>query len=303
MIRVRRATRHDAQRILEISAKIWDGGDYVPSVLEEWLTAPDGELLVAEIDGTVAGLAYRTWLLPGHAWLQGIRTDPAYRGKGAGRELSRALIARSRQEGAARISLSTYFDNAPSIHIIESFGFERVASFVYLERTSAAPGLGATLDPEIAEPTAEEAERFIAASPFLATAQGWYPSQWFFLPFAVRPQTFLERTPYRIGVRRGAAWRSLLCASPGREPDEAAFLSFLDGDPCDFGALVARASSELAASGWESMIPKRGPDAAVALRGLQDLGFTPWQSGEEDVFCYDLSLHDATAQPAASHGR
>ncbi len=288
MIHIRKARQEDTKRILAISAQIWDGNDYVPSALADWLANPSGELLVAEVDGTVASFAYRTWLLPGHAWLQGIRTDPAYRGKGVGRTLSRALIDRSCQDGATRISLSTYFDNTPSIRIIESLGFERVASFVYLERTEKASPLPATADPGITEPTLDEVVQLVSASPYLATAHGWYPFEWLFLPFAARPQVFLEKTPYRIGTRSNGGWRSLLCASPGREDGDAAFLSFLDGDPSDFAALLVQASRDLATTMWESMIPRRGEDVALALASLRRLGFSPWQDGKEDVLCYDL---------------
>lgn len=288
MIHIRRATSEDTERILAISAQVWDGNDYVPSTLSDWLVDPSGELLVAEVDGVVASFAYRTWLLPGHAWLQGIRTDPARRGKGLGKALSHALVDRAWQAGATRISLSTYFDNAPSIRIIESLGFERVASFVLVERTEKAPPLPATAHPGATEPTPDEAARFILASPCLATARGWYPFEWLFLPFAARPEAFLEKTPYRIGVRSGDGWRSLLCASPGRGAGDAAFLSFLDGDPRDFAPLVAQASRDLGTSTWESMIPRRGEDVALALTPLLGLGFTPWQDGREDVLCYEL---------------
>jgi GNAT superfamily N-acetyltransferase len=292
MIRVREGSREDTGRILEISAQIWDGHDYVPLVLEEWLAASDGELLVAEVDGVLAGFAYRTWLFPGHAWLQGIRTDPAFRGRGVGRALSLELIDRSRRDGASHISLSTYFDNEPSIRIVESLGFRRVASFVYLERRTDDGPLPATMDPGIDVPTKEETERFVSASPYLATARGWYPVDWVFLPFHDRPRAFVEKTPYRMGVRKGRVWRSLLCAAFDRGSCEPAFLSFLDGDPGDFPALFERASRDLAATAWESMVPKSGSDVAPALASLRALGFTPWQDGNEDVYCYDLASSD-----------
>ena len=130
---VRVAREADRERILAISAQIWDGYDYVPHVLDEWLAGAQGELLVAEIDGHVAAFSYLTWLADGHAWLQGIRADTAMRGRGAAKALTERSIARAWAAGARRIGLSTYIDNQASMHIAESFGFRRVASFVYLE--------------------------------------------------------------------------------------------------------------------------------------------------------------------------
>ena len=130
---VRRARPADRQRILDISAQIWDGYDYVPLMLDEWLAGTAGELLVAALDGDVAAFSYRTWVAEGHAWLQGIRTDTALRGKGLGRALTERSIERAWADGARRIGLSTYIDNHASMHIVESFGFRRMASFVYLE--------------------------------------------------------------------------------------------------------------------------------------------------------------------------
>ncbi len=299
MIRIRKAQLEDTERILAISAQIWDGNDYVPSTLASWFADPNGELLVAEVDGTLASFAYRTWLLPGHAWLQGIRTDPAYRGRGVGKALSHALIDHACRDGATQISLSTYFDNTSSIRIVESFGFERAASFVLLERTSAAPPLPAIPDATFSEPTLEETVQFVSSSPYLATARGWYPFEWFFFPFAARPQAFLKKTPYRIGIRANGRWRSLLCASPGRRPDDPAFLSFLDGAPNDFAALLVQASRDLATTTWESMIPRHGNDIAQALAPLQCLGFKPWQDGSEDVLCYNLVVSRQKKRSAA----
>ncbi|MGD9676465.1 MAG: hypothetical protein AB7V19_07265 [Candidatus Bipolaricaulia bacterium] len=46
------------------------------------------------------------------------------------------------------------------------------------------------------------------------------------------------------------------------------------------------------------MVPKHGADVASALAALRTLGFTPWQDGEEDVFCYQLVLSRTVTRPA-----
>jgi GNAT superfamily N-acetyltransferase len=110
----------------------------VPELLDQWLADEYGEVIGATLADRLAGFARRTWLAPGLAWFAGIRTDPAHRGRGIGRAISEHLIDRTSADGASWIILSTHIDNAASIHIIESRGFERVATFAYRKRPSDA---------------------------------------------------------------------------------------------------------------------------------------------------------------------
>ncbi|HDL85724.1 MAG TPA: GNAT family N-acetyltransferase, partial [Candidatus Acetothermia bacterium] len=133
MITLRKATVSDKPRIAEISSQIWDGEDYVPDVIDDWLTDPSGEVIVAIVDGKLISFARRSYLLPRYVWFEGARTDPMYRNSGVAQEISRCFLESVRREGADLIGLSTYIDNEASIHIIEKNGFQKVASYVYIE--------------------------------------------------------------------------------------------------------------------------------------------------------------------------
>ena len=288
---IRTATVADRDRILAISAQIWEGYDYVPSVLDEWLAGSEGELLVAVLDGVVAAFSYRTWLADGHAWLQGIRTDEALRGRGSGKALTERSLSRAWEEGARRVGLSTHIDNQASMHIVESFGFRRVASFVYLE--GELPGGSDGGDPHIVALPEEEAAQFVAGSDSLELAGGRFAWEWKFLEFDWLPRAALAWAPYRIGIRRNGQIAAALCASPGATPSDAAFLSFLDGEPGDLVALLEHAQAELRVTKWESMVPKRGDRGAKALAVLREAGLRSWSEYSEDVFAYELD-RDAT---------
>lgn len=283
---VRRARPADRQRILDISAQIWDGYDYVPLMLDEWLAGTAGELLVAALDGGVAAFSYRTWVAEGHAWLQGIRTDTALRGKGLGRALTERSIERAWADGARRIGLSTYIDNQASMHIVESLGFRRMASFVYLE--GDLPGRSEPEDTGVVPLSDGEAIRMIGRSDYLAAANGRFPWEWKFLSFDWSPRAAIAWAPYRIGLRRDGEVVSALCASPGSTPSDAAFLSFLDGEPDDLLALLRHAQADLGAAKWEAMVPKDGDRGARALAVLRDSGLRSWTGFSEDVFSYEL---------------
>jgi ribosomal protein S18 acetylase RimI-like enzyme len=283
---VRPARPADRQRILGISAQIWDGYDYVPRMLDEWLAGTAGELLVAVLDGVVAAFSYRTWVAEEHAWLQGIRTDTALRGKGLGRALTERSIDRAWADGARRIGLSTYIDNQASMHIVESFGFRRMASFVYLE--GDLPGRSEPEDSRVVSLSDEEAIRVIGRSDYLAVANRRFPWEWKFLSFDWSPRAAIAWAPYRIGIRRNGEVVSALCASPGSTPSDAAFLSFLDGEPGDLPTLLRHAQADLGAAKWEAMVPKDGDRSARALAVLRKSGLRSWFEFGEDVFSYEL---------------
>tara|TARA_Y100001933_G_C18898371_1_gene521416 strand:+ start:83 stop:940 length:858 start_codon:yes stop_codon:yes gene_type:complete len=132
MIEIRQAQQSDKARIEEISSKIWDGDDYVPLVFDKWVTQENGEFSVVTVDGVVAGCTKITELPNKVLWLEGIRVDTDYRGKGLGRELAKYQISRSKEMGYSRLELSTFVENYESIAIIEKNGFRRVASFKFL---------------------------------------------------------------------------------------------------------------------------------------------------------------------------
>jgi GNAT superfamily N-acetyltransferase len=92
---LRLATKEDKPRILEISAQIWEGEDYVPVVVDDWLAAAGSELVVATLAGELIAFAHLQWLAPEYVWLEGIRTDPARRNLGAGKALTDYLLERA----------------------------------------------------------------------------------------------------------------------------------------------------------------------------------------------------------------
>ena len=51
----RPALAKDTEEVMELCSHIWDGGDYIPQVWDEWLADPDGLLGVAELRWTSGG--------------------------------------------------------------------------------------------------------------------------------------------------------------------------------------------------------------------------------------------------------
>ena len=288
-ISLRRLVPEDRPRILEISSQIWDGHDWVPGAFDEWLADPAGETVAAEWAGVLIGFARRTWLHPSHAWFEGIRTDPAHRGKGAGRAITEHLIEGARRDGTEKIHLSTHIDNEASIHIIESYGFERVASFVYLEgRPVDTPP--EEIGPEIVPVREEEAAWFVDRSAFLELAQRRFPRGWRFFPFDVDPLSAVARLETRMGIRRDGALVALACARQSVDGTGPVTLNFADGAPDDVRRLLGEMHRRYAGRTIETMVPKQGDQEAALLAILRELDYETWHNYAAAVFVYELAL-------------
>lgn len=90
-------------------------------------THPD-EVLVAEVDGQVAGYAAlgQAVPIPSHRHvldIRGLAVDPAYQGQGAGRLLVEACIAQATRQGARKLTLRVLGWNTRARRLYESCGF------------------------------------------------------------------------------------------------------------------------------------------------------------------------------------
>jgi ribosomal protein S18 acetylase RimI-like enzyme len=86
------------------------------------------DVLVAEIDGVVAGYAVLGQVvpLPSHAHVlevRGLAVDPAYQRHGAGRRLMEASVAEARSRAARKLSLRVLGPNVKARQLYESCGF------------------------------------------------------------------------------------------------------------------------------------------------------------------------------------
>jgi GNAT superfamily N-acetyltransferase len=288
----RPATPADKPAILAIAAQVWEGDDYVPDVIDDWLAEPDADLVAACVGDQLVAFARYDRVLPRHAWFEGLRTDPAWQNRGLGKAMTAHLLERARADGMARVGLSTYFDNLASQRVTESHGFSRVAGFVYCEAGQDSPArAAAAVCEEIEVISRNEAAAFILHSLFMAAAQSFLPHSWRFYPFTRAPQVALSRMARVFGIRRNGALAALLCMGAATHGPDAASIDFLDGDPALLPRL-ARHALHLAGSARhvESMMPCWNGVSAPAVAVLRELGFTVWNEGQEDVYIYERSL-------------
>jgi GNAT superfamily N-acetyltransferase len=291
-IAFRRLGEGDREQILAVTAEVWEGTDYIPGVLDEWL-APGAPALVGAWTGaSLAALARLDLPVPGYAWLEGLRTHHAWRSRGIGRALAEHVLAVAVELGARRAGASVYTDNEPSQRLMRGLGFEPVAGFIYLTAEPSRGPMQAAPAHEVEPVPSPEAAEFIA----LRRGSGFLPNSWRFLRFDPGSAVAVGRMRQLAGIRRNGSLAALMAiGEPIHGPTEAC-IDFLDGDAEDI-ALLVRHARHLCRdlSLLECMLPGDSESASAALEALLASGFETWNQGRPDVLVLERDLPLATS--------
>ena len=142
---VRRAQASDAEAVLALMAGL--GRPAVATdpreqadVFLAHLENPDAAVFVAELDGTISGavsLWFRprlNWTTP-EAWVPDLYVDPAFRRRGAARELLDACVQAARERGCHCLVLASGHHRAEAHQLYESYGFKHSARVYWLGLT------------------------------------------------------------------------------------------------------------------------------------------------------------------------
>jgi GNAT superfamily N-acetyltransferase len=292
-VTIRTARLADRERIVAISSQIWEGDDYVPHVIDEWLRMRDSEVAVADLNGSVIAFARAVNLTPGYVWLEGIRTDTAAQGHGAGKALTEYFIEKATREGAHRIGLSTYVDNLASIHIIEQYRFQRVTSFILAEAKLDGPARStAELSPQVSAVPFDEARAWILGSASITKSCGFLSQGWKFWPVARPGAVAWPAFNAALGIRSddGSLGSLLVVCHPDHGPDEAS-IDFADGSPRDLDVLIRHALALYPGTKYiQTMIPAGQSVHTDLLETVTGLEFDVWHHGEPDVFVYEREV-------------
>lgn len=135
----RKATRADLPEILrmlvddKLGREREDFADPLPRVyydaFEKVDSSPDNELIVAELDGRVAGSMQLTWI-PSITFrggmrllVEAVRVDSPLRGRGVGEAMFRWAIERARERGCVMVQLTTNLRRPDALRFYERLGF------------------------------------------------------------------------------------------------------------------------------------------------------------------------------------
>lgn len=283
----RPAEIRDRDAVEKISAKIWDGDDYMPYVFDAWCADTDGEFTMIEFEGAVVGFAKLTFLTPHDAWMEGLRKDPDTTVRGVGTALSRHYLRLLKHRKDLRsVRFSTYFGNTQSRILNERLGFE-VVRIMSVQSKKYESEVSRTEFPHIEQCSAdEEVMEFIRAS------------QWFdtFLCDGWRVYPYTEEILKEKFCTPGALWgireQGKLCALVLLRIDcerQHGKIIFLAAQKKEYAQeLFAFAQYSIMEKGYdycEAIVQTQHP----AKQYFADNGFISWEQ-EDDFLIYEIPL-------------
>lgn len=136
---IRRATLDDIDAIVAFTTDTFPWGDYVPSLIGEWITDGEGVVMVATDDrDTPVAMARAVFLTPSEVWSHAARVDPLHRGRGIAGDLAEALIEWAGEHDGKVVRLLIEDDNIASSRHVTKKAFRRTVSVVRGHRAIGA---------------------------------------------------------------------------------------------------------------------------------------------------------------------
>lgn len=170
--RVRPATWEDRPRILKLVEHTWSWGDYIPRVLDSWLSG-GGTVFVCVCGDELVGMVHLSIEEGGLGWLEGARVAAAHRNRGVATMMAQHAVEHAAALGLHRLRLAVAADNAPSIRHVGKVGFRPLARF---RRMSARPSHGPLQTPQARLLEAEEWPLVLGSKTHAAYAGLYYRS-------------------------------------------------------------------------------------------------------------------------------
>lgn len=116
-VTTRLAQKEDMERLLAIEAAALPSTTYLADVEEEFYDPERGELIVAEIDGVVAGFAHYSIQYDNAAWIETLRVDPPMQKTGAGAAIWDRIMEKCKELNPPAIRMYTNIGNDGSIKL------------------------------------------------------------------------------------------------------------------------------------------------------------------------------------------
>jgi ribosomal protein S18 acetylase RimI-like enzyme len=124
---IRRVYASDRDDVLEISRHVWEGHDYLPSVIDDWLNEPGSFMYGVEMENRLVAVANLRVVESGRTgWMEGLRVHPDFRRRGFANLLTEYLIGRAEETSVQRLRYTTSTENNASLQLAKKYGFSEI---------------------------------------------------------------------------------------------------------------------------------------------------------------------------------
>lgn len=266
---MRDARPGDRRAVFAFTRRTWgEYGDFIPRVWGAWIGDRGGRFIVAELDGVPVGTAKITDFGNGEIWLEGLRVDPKYRGKGIARAINVEVIRTLNRMKPRAVRYCTGRTNWGSRHIGSRFGFEIGVRMRYYWMKARAGKLRG----EFARPRdAAGIYDFMRASKFIRMTSGLVAEGWIFRELSPRLVASYIRQKRVMVIRRSGRVVGV-AVYPMEKNDATLTMGFIDGSPAAIKALAANCPRLARARGGKfcsAAMPSRGFPALVEAAGYR----------------------------------
>ena len=126
---VRKAKYEDRQAAVAAEHKAVRNLYYLDEVWDQFYNDENGELLVGEVDGVVVAVGKYTTLPDRSVWLETLRVDPQFQGRGIGKAFYERFVERATEYKTETMGMYTGTSNVVSKGLAERYGFSLAATY------------------------------------------------------------------------------------------------------------------------------------------------------------------------------
>jgi hypothetical protein len=275
----------DKKRILEISSQIWDGNDYIPFVLDEWIQ-DENDFVGLWADDVLIAFNRLCYLTDEDAWLEGLRKDQTIKIKGVTDYLLDYHLKKIMDNKKTKtLRFSTYFENVASIKVHEKRNFKKILELSLLELTGSLPKPTKYYKSHSRPENYNQSIEFILNSSFLRLSENNIVSSWTCYPAKEIVIKELINKSHYLEIRENNIIIGIAIFSMGKEQNNF-WISFIQAENEDLLLYMLNIIYNQARNQNISILKIIVPDNWF---DLEKFGFFSWER-KHDFWLYDLEL-------------
>ncbi len=236
---IRTANNTDKDKILNICKRIWDGNDYIPNFLDEWLLQRNSYLFVVEYNNTITHFARLKLQSDNTGWIEGLRGDPEYNRIGLAKILVENIINFSKKNSLKKLRFATYFLNRESISLFQKFGFTIINKYLIGDKNIFNINKERKFSiNNLKKENLDKVINFLSNSEIYKQYGKFLSNGWHFKKHSIEICYEWLENGYFYSIINNNELSSLMCLVPQNNNPDNGIISFIDGDTEEMDELV-----------------------------------------------------------------